>query len=247
MRRPWPNSKRTRSTTHNSTRCGTRWRGCTPRISRTAPSRDSASRCAADRSSSTICLPRVSRPIPRPVRLAAYALITELADIGFDTIAKQLGGADWSWVVIAFVFAQLTNVGEYVSLTGMVARPVPFAPTIMFRYAIAFVGLAVPGDAGAIAMNVRYMQKLGVSASAAVAQGPLLVIVSKLVDVVLLVLSARFLGESVHLHQVRTGTLLRLLVWVGLAVTIGVVLMFSVPKIRDLVVPPIREGFGAIK
>ncbi|TML19840.1 MAG: flippase-like domain-containing protein [Actinobacteria bacterium] len=179
--------------------------------------------------------------------LAAYALITELADIGFDTIANQLGGADWSWVVIAFVLAQLTNVGEYVSLTGMVARPVPFAPTIMFRYAIAFVGLAVPGDAGAIAMNVRYMQKLGVSASAAVAQGPLLVIVSKTFDLILLALSARFLGEGVDLHDVSTGPLFRLLVWVVVGVSIGLVVMFLVPKIRNLVVPPVKEALGAIK
>ena len=100
---------------------------------------------------------------------AAYTLITQLAEIGFDTIAEQMRGADWSWVVIAFVLAQVTNVGEYISLTGMVARPVPFAPTIMFRYAIAFIDLAVPGDAGAIAMNVRYMQRLGVSAAGAVA------------------------------------------------------------------------------
>lgn len=96
---------------------------------------------------------------------AAYTLITQLAEIGFDTLAQQMGSADWSWIVIAFVLAQMTNVGEYVSLTGMVARPVPFAPTIMFRYAIAFIDLAVPGDAGAIAMNVRYMQRLGVSAA----------------------------------------------------------------------------------
>ena len=57
-------------------------------------------------------------------------------------------------VVVAFVLAQLTNVGEYISLTGMVDRPVPFGPTIMFRYALSFISLAVPSDAGAIAIAV---------------------------------------------------------------------------------------------
>jgi len=136
---------------------------------------------------------------------AAYTLITQLAEIGFGTIADQMGSADWSWLLLAFVFAQLTNVGEYISLTGIVGRPMPFAPTIMFRYAISFIGLAVPGDAGAIAMNVRYMQKLGVSASAAVAQGPLMVIVSKVFDVILLALSVRFLGAEVDLDEVTAG------------------------------------------
>ena len=178
---------------------------------------------------------------------AAYALISQLAEIGFDTIANQLADAEWSWIVIAFIFAQLTNVGEYISLTGMVARPVPFAPTIMFRYAIAFIGLAVPGDAGAIAMNVRFMQKLGVSASAAVAQGPLLVIVSKGFDVILLALSARFFGEDVDLSEITAGPVFRLLIWVVVAVVIGGIVLFSVPKIRNLVVPPLKEGLTAIK
>jgi hypothetical protein len=83
-----------------------------------------------------------------------------------------MANADWSWVAIAFIAAQLTNVGEYISLTGTVTRPLPFGPTIMFRYAIAFVGLAVPGDVGSIAMNARYMQKLGIPSARAVAQGP---------------------------------------------------------------------------
>jgi uncharacterized membrane protein YbhN (UPF0104 family) len=178
---------------------------------------------------------------------AAYTLITQLAEIGFDTIAEQMRGADWSWIVIAFVLAQMTNVGEYVTLTGMVARPVPFAPTIMFRYAIAFIDLAVPGDAGAIAMNVRYMQRLGVSAAGAVAQGPLLVIVSKVTDVVLLALSARYVGAAVELDELESGPIFRLLVWVVVAVVIGAIVMFTVPKLRNRVVPPVKEGLSAIK
>ena len=63
---------------------------------------------------------------------------------------------------MALVCAQLTNIGEYFSLSGVVGTPIPFGPTIMFRYSLSFISLAVPADAGAIAMNIRYQQKLGV-------------------------------------------------------------------------------------
>jgi hypothetical protein len=121
---------------------------------------------------------------------AAYALITALTDIGLDTIADEMSNAQWSWVLVAFVCAQLTNVGEYISLAGVVGFPIPFGPTIMFRYALSFISLAVPSEAGTIAMNIRYQQKLGVPAAAAVAQGPLLTVFSKGFDVILLIVSA---------------------------------------------------------
>ena len=127
---------------------------------------------------------------------AAYSLISALTDIGLDTIVEEMSNASWSWVVVALVFAQLTNVGEYFSLSGVVGFPIPFGPTIMFRYALSFISLAVPADAGAIAMNIRYQQKMGVPVAAAVAQGPLLTLFSKGFDVILLLVSAKFIGEA---------------------------------------------------
>ncbi|HUP75578.1 MAG TPA: lysylphosphatidylglycerol synthase transmembrane domain-containing protein [Acidimicrobiales bacterium] len=179
--------------------------------------------------------------------IAAYALISKLADIGFRTIADQMAAADWSWVGIAFVLAQLTNVGEYISLTGTVTRPLPFGPTIMFRYASAFVGLAVPGDVGGIAMNARYMQKLGIPTARAVAQGPILLIVSRGLDVILLALSARFVGKAVDVDVLSTGVVFRLLAWTAIVAALSAIVMFSVPKLRNRLVPPMKEGLGAVK
>lgn len=178
---------------------------------------------------------------------AAYALITSLADIGLDTIADEVADARWSWVAVAFILAQLTNVGEYVSLTGMLERPVPFGPTIMLRYAISFISLAVPSEVGAIAMNVRYMQRLGVSSAAAVAQGPLLTIFSKGFDIILLVVTSRIIGQTVDLDDVDSGPILRLLLLVLVLAVIGVITTFAVPSVRRRVLGPVKEGFSAVK
>lgn len=178
--------------------------------------------------------------------VAASALISALTDIGLDTIADEVANASWAWIVTAFVLAQLTNVGEWVSLTGFVPG-VPFGPTFRFRYAISFISLAVPSDAGAIAMNIRYMQKQGVPWTAAAAQGPLLTIFSKGFDVLLLLLSAKVIGETVDLDEIDGGPALRLLLLVVVLVIVGVIVTLIVPKLRNRVVPPIKEGMSAIR
>ena len=177
---------------------------------------------------------------------AASALISALSDIGLETLADEVANASWAWIITAFVMAQLTNVGEWVSLTAFVPR-VPFGPTIRFRYAISFISLAVPSDAGAIAMNIRYMQKQGVTWAAAVAQGPLLTIFSKGFDVILLVLSAKVVGETVKLDDVDSGPVLRLIVLVVVLVVIGLIVTLAVPKLRNRILPPVKEGFAAIR
>ncbi len=178
---------------------------------------------------------------------AASSLISALTDIGLDTIADQIDDAVWAWVVVALILAQLTNVGEYFSLVGVVGFQVPFGPTMMFRYALSFISLAVPSEAGAIAMNVRYQQKLGVAPAAAIAQGPLLTIFSKGFDLILLLLSARFIGEAIDTDQIELGPIVRLVAVVIIVAIVAIVVVAAVPKLRAKAVPHIREGFSAVK
>jgi uncharacterized membrane protein YbhN (UPF0104 family)/tRNA A-37 threonylcarbamoyl transferase component Bud32 len=178
---------------------------------------------------------------------AASSLIGSLTDIGLDTIAEELGSAIWVWVAVAFVLAQLTNVGEYITLVGVVGSPVPFGPTMLFRYALSFISLAVPSEAGAIAMNVRYQQKLGVPAAAAIAQGPLLTIVSKGFDVLLLLVTARFAGAAFDSDQLDFGPALKLILVVVVVAVVAVVVVFAVPQLRARMMPRLREGFSAVK
>ncbi len=178
---------------------------------------------------------------------AAYTLVTTLVDIGLDTISDQVADASWAWIATAFVIAQLTNVGEYISLAGVIGRPIPFGPTLMFRYALSFVSLAVPSDAGAIAMNVRYQQKLGVPAVAAVAQGPLLLLISKGFDVILLALTARTVGARIDTSDVDFGDAWQLVVVVVVVTVVATVVVLAVPQLRSRMLPHVKAGYSAVK
>ncbi len=173
---------------------------------------------------------------------AAYSLITSLTQIGIDTIVDEMSNASWEWLAVALVMAQLTNVGEYFSLAGVMGQPIPFGPTIMFRYAISFISLAVPSDAGAIAMNIRYQQHLGVAPAAAVAQGPLLTIVSKSFDVILLLVTAQFVSANVDLDEIDIGPVVRLVILIVVVALIAVSVVAAVPKWRQMVTPHLRGG-----
>ena len=66
------------------------------------------------------------------VIFAAYLLITQLADIGFRTIADELGEAQLVWVAVALILAQSTFVPSGISVRGGVATPLPLLPCSAF-------------------------------------------------------------------------------------------------------------------
>src|SRR5436190_8426514 len=93
--------------------------------------------------------------------VAAYLLITQLAKIGFGTIAAELGRAQVAWIVVGLIVAQLTFVAGGVSFRGAVPAPLPLLPCVVLQSAIKFINLTVPSSAGRIGINVRFLQRMG--------------------------------------------------------------------------------------
>src|SRR4029450_6033592 len=65
--------------------------------------------------------------------VAAYILITRLAEIGFDTIGRELKQAEPAWVVVAVLIAQSAFVGSGISVRGAVSSPLPLLPCVGLR------------------------------------------------------------------------------------------------------------------
>ena len=95
------------------------------------------------------------------VIFAAYLLVSQLAEIGFGTIADELGNAELAWVIVALVLAQCTFIGSGISVRGAVATPLALLPCIVLQSAIKFINLTVPSSAGRIGMNLRFLQRMG--------------------------------------------------------------------------------------
>ena len=173
--------------------------------------------------------------------VGGWALIGVLIDVAasFDTVI----GADWLWVIMALVLAQLAYVASAVESLGSVAGPLPLGRTVAVEVAKAFSGLA--GGAPAIfATRVRYYQKQGYDTPVALSSGAIMTTASWISTAVLFIVSLPFAWGSLDLEATPQAGGDSKLVWIILAlvVLIGLVvgLALAVPRLRRMAAEKMR-------
>jgi glycosyltransferase 2 family protein len=178
---------------------------------------------------------------------AAYLLISQLADIGFDTIADELGKAELAWVLLALILAQVALIWSAVSVRGAVPVPLPLLPCVVLQSAIKFINLTVPSSAGRIGMNLRFLQQQGVSSAQGVASGAVDDASETIVQVALFLIALSFVNVHLETNQFSgTGPDARLLIGIAVALLVSAVLLLTVPKVRRKVLPEIRNALAGI-
>jgi uncharacterized membrane protein YbhN (UPF0104 family)/tRNA A-37 threonylcarbamoyl transferase component Bud32 len=177
---------------------------------------------------------------------AAYLIISQLAQIGFGTIARELGDAQPVWVLVALLLAQSTFVGNGVSVRGAVPAPLPLLPCVVLQAAMKFVNLTVPSSAGRIAMNLRFLQQLGVSRPQALAAGAVDDLSNTIVQAGLFLLVLPFVGASVEVEFHGKAPDARLLAALGVALLVSALVVAFVPKVHDRVVPGVKSALSGL-
>jgi uncharacterized membrane protein YbhN (UPF0104 family)/tRNA A-37 threonylcarbamoyl transferase component Bud32 len=178
---------------------------------------------------------------------AAYLIITQLAAIGFDTIAHELREAEPAWVVTGLVLAQLALVGSGVSVRGAVQTPLPLLPCVVLQSAIKFVNLTVPSSAGRIGMNLRFLQRTGVPRAQAVVAGAVDDVSETMVQAALLLLALLFVEAKVDTTEFHdAGPDTRLLIGIGLALVASALVVLLVPRVRARVMPGLRSALSGL-
>jgi uncharacterized membrane protein YbhN (UPF0104 family) len=181
------------------------------------------------------------------VIVAAYLLITQLAEIGFDAIAEELRDAEVAWVVVALIVAQLTFVAQAVSLRGAVIAPLPLLPCVVLQSAIKFINLTVPSSAGRIAINARFLQRMGVPTEQAVVSGAIDGVSETLVQLLIVAATLPFSRTAIDTDQIELSAPDgRLVAAIVVALVVAVVIVLTVPRLRDRVVPTVRSALSSI-
>jgi uncharacterized protein (TIRG00374 family) len=179
--------------------------------------------------------------------IGGWALIGVLIDVShsFDTVT----GANWLWVIVAFVLAQLTYIASAVESIGSVPGPLPFGRVLGVEVANTFTAL-VGGTAAVFATRVRFFQQQGYNASAAVSSGAIMTAVSWITIVVVLVISLPFAWESIDLNAAPNEGGNSNLVWVILIAVVVIALaaglVLAVPRLRRLATAKARPKLGEI-
>jgi uncharacterized membrane protein YbhN (UPF0104 family)/tRNA A-37 threonylcarbamoyl transferase component Bud32 len=181
------------------------------------------------------------------VAFSAYLLISQLAGIGFATIAADLRQAQLAWLVVGFVLAQIAFLPEAVSLRGAVLTPLPLQPVVLLKYSIKFINLTVPGSAGSVAATVRFVQRQGGTAGEALASGAVDDVAEKIVQLVLVLVLLPFVHFTLDTNELRVSAPdHRLVTAVMLALVVSLVLIWRVPSVREKILPSLHQGESAL-
>ena len=184
--------------------------------------------------------------------IGGWALIGVLIDVSksFDTVL----GANWLWVIAAFILAQSAFVASAVEGIGSVAGVLPFGRVVAVEVANSFSALA-GGTAAVFATRVRFFQQQGYDASVALSSGAIMTTSSWIATLVLFLVSLPFAWGSIHLEATPQSGGNSKLVWIILAVVVVVAvvagLALAVPRLRRLAAaklrPKVRDIWGNLK
>jgi glycosyltransferase 2 family protein len=146
--------------------------------------------------------------------------------------------ASWGWVAAAFVLAQLPVVTGAWALTGAVIGPLPFGRCVALETSNLFTSF-VGGDAAVFGVRVRFFQRQGLDAPAAISSGAIAGSASWVVKGVLFIVCLPFAIGDFHKPTSSDGGSHQDIVWVILIVVLVVAILLAVvtlvPRVRRLV------------
>ena len=171
--------------------------------------------------------------------IGIWAIIGVLSGAG-DSLAA-IKGASWGWVALTFLFAQLPVVAEGWALLGAATGQLPFGRCVALETSNTFTAL-VGGDVAVFAVRVRFFQRQGYDAAAAVSAGAIATTASWTVKSLLFLIALPFAVGSFEVpassggHQAAVWVILAVILVAGIAAT----LIALVPRFRRLVSRRIR-------
>src|SRR5690349_5190071 len=149
--------------------------------------------------------------------IGIWLIIGILSDAG-DSL-DAIKGASWGWVALTFVFAQLPVVAEGWALVGAAVGQIPFGRCVALETSNTFTAL-VGGDVAVFALRVRFFQRQGYDAEAAVSAGAIATTASWTVKTLLFLVAIPFAAGSFHAPSGSSGD--QTAVWIILVVILAV-------------------------
>ncbi len=184
--------------------------------------------------------------------IGGWALIGVLLDVAssFDTLI----GANWLWVALAAVLAQLAFVASALEAIGSVSGVLPFGRVLAVEVANSFSALA-GGTPAVFATRVRFFQRQGYDPTVALSSGAIMTSSSWIAKTILFVVALPFAWGALDFDLTPQSGDDSALVWIILAVVLlaGLVagLALAVPRLRrraaDTLRPKVRDIWGNLR
>ncbi|HEX3453238.1 MAG TPA: lysylphosphatidylglycerol synthase transmembrane domain-containing protein [Gaiellaceae bacterium] len=177
--------------------------------------------------------------------IAVFALLSQVGDP--EQFYNTIKNADWFLLLVAMIISFLTNFATAVALMGTVPIALPLVRTAELQLSMSFSNLAVPA-VGGMAAQIRFLQKQGVDLASAVASGGVLTNVGNIVQSVVLLFVAIWLSPTtIQFGSVPTSSIVELVLIVIVVGAVAAGIVFGVPKVRALVMPPLVNAWTTIR
>jgi len=190
-------------------------------------------------------LTRLERVRPRTVVtivaliIAGYLLIGQLGSVDLVTVFRE---AHWEWVPLVLLFSVLTYFAAALALIGYVQERLSYLRTVLAQVAAAFAGFVTPPAVGGLAVNIRYLQKAGLSTPAAATSVGASQAVNAVSHIGLLLLVAALTGASAQHSVAVPGWLLIALGALAFVFLILLAIPITRRWVAAQVLPPVREA-----
>ena len=171
--------------------------------------------------------------------IGIWAIIGVLSGAG-DAL-EAIKGASWGWVALAFVFSQLPVVAEGWALLGAAVGQLPFGRCVALETSNTFTAL-VGGNVAVFAVRVRFFQRQGYDAAAAVSSGAIATAASWTVKTLLFLIAIPFAAGTFQAPSSSGGRQNAVWIILGVILAAGIVaaLISLVPRLRRLASSRIR-------
>lgn len=187
--------------------------------------------------------------------LAALVVLRFVGNVDFEAVRDDVQQADWRWLALAFVVAQVPRVTQALGAMGSIATEVRFGPLYVLQLATSYLNLALPSSLARMTVFIRFFQRQGLPGAAAVTAGAIDSFAGNVLQAVLVLALLLLSSADVSLDLAApTGGPLRLLwVVIGLAATAAFLVLAVAPLRRSLVErvrvwwPQVKAAVGALR
>ena len=177
--------------------------------------------------------------------IGIWAIIGVLADVSESL--EVIKGASWGWVALAFALAVLPVTAEAWALNSAVPGELPYGRCLALETSNTFTAL-VGGNTAVFALRVRFFQRQGYDAEAAVSSGAIATTASWTAKGLLFLISIFFAAGNFHAPSGpgQRQTALWIVLAVVLAAGAAIAVITLVPKLRRLASRRVRPHLANI-
>ena len=177
--------------------------------------------------------------------IGIWAIIGVLANVSESL--EVIKGASWGWVALAFALAVLPVTAEAWALNSAVPGELPYGRCLALETSNTFTAL-VGGDAAVFAIRVRFFQRQGYDAEAAVSSGAIATTASWTAKSLLFLISIFFAAGNFHAPSSsgERQTALWIVLAVVLAAGVAIAVITLVPRLRRLASRRVRPHLANI-